>query len=372
LKQHKKKNEEAEFERMLAQDAEVRGARRPIPTGDPEENEQTALGELEKGIAEVKQQTATISSAGGFDIEVVGVATETPAPAPTQKIDSDELQKKFSGRAAEPLPSLDEQIQDLLGGAKPAPAAAPAKTEDAFDLDATLAELKQKIQEEPPARKDPVVPPASPAAPQEISIDLPAPETAPQPELKAAPVPEPVTEGVAVSAPATDGINEAAEQADAELVQKMQNLQQSVAGFKAVVLVREKRVAELVELDKRIQADMQEIQRRLDSSLAKLESLESSATAVEQQMPAAPAVPRRALRIDKSVSPPKIDVVVDEEAAPPRSAASVAAGSEPPKFKKVFELADQGLGVAEIAQQLGIGKGQVELFLKLREKGKMS
>jgi hypothetical protein len=366
LKQRKKKQEEEEFEQMLRKDAEVRGTRRPIPTGDPEEGQQAALGELAKGLAEVKQQAATIRAAGGFEIEVVDAAAEEPQAAPEKepekKIDSDELQKKFSGMTKDPLPNLDEQIQDLLGGAKP-------KHEAAFDLDATLDELKLKMQEDrpapPPSPFAPVPPPAEPLSQApEISIDL------PEPEPQAAP-PLPVAEPIPAPGPAVEMAGDPTAQEDAALVNKMQDLQRGVAGFKAVVTAREQRIAELVALDKRIQADLQDIQRRLNSSLAKLEALESSVGAAEQQVPAEPAMPRRALRIDKSVSPPKIDVVVDEEAAPPRPAPAPAA-NEPPKFKKVFELADQGMSVTEIAQQLGIGKGQVDLFLKLREKGKMS
>ena len=59
------------------------------------------------------------------------------------------------------------------------------------------------------------------------------------------------------------------------------------------------------------------------------------------------------------VSPPEEEIeTVAEPAAPPVG-----------RYRKIYQMQDEGLPIDEIARSMSMGKGEIQLILSLREKG---
>jgi len=216
--------------------------------------------------------------------------------------------------------------------------------------------------------------------------------------------------------PTTEQVNQVfseVNQEEKELLQSMRDYQIKVAGYRKLMRERELRLDAFIKINTQINQDMIDIKRSLDESSNKLSSIneveaeliknsasnnattengsdnapEITSKPTEIKMPVVnqePKSPGDQISIKKSVKSkpptpqepetidthvgdqdietPSLDVTLEEEPAkePPKE----------PKYKKVYRLADAGRDVTEIAQELKMGKGQVELFLKLRDKGK--
>lgn len=121
-------------------------------------------------------------------------------------------------------------------------------------------------------------------------------------------------------------------------------------------------------LDKEFQQRQQEL----------LQTMATRATSTQPGVNASPSTPTD-LKPDRSVSP------VDEElVARPAPRPAQQTRAKEPKLKKeapaiidtappdkrtaILEMAEQGYSVTDIAQKMGVGKGEVMLLLKLRKK----
>jgi hypothetical protein len=95
------------------------------------------------------------------------------------------------------------------------------------------------------------------------------------------------------------------------------------------------------------------------------EVLDTPTTAAESDEDAQAA--RQAVQALLHMNPPATPAQIPEGATPDSGNGRNRAAS---LRQRVFRYHDAGMSIAEIAQELGIGKGEVRLMLSLREKDK--
>lgn len=117
-------------------------------------------------------------------------------------------------------------------------------------------------------------------------------------------------------------------------------------------------VSDMEEVMARLEQVAREIQARIDTRFAKLESVIRDADQRTDRL-------ERLIR--RADGDPEIDVTVDdtETSAPPQSPES-AASADGAQHAAVYELADAGQSPVEIAEQTGQSTGEIELILALR------
>jgi len=184
-------------------------------------------------------------------------------------------------------------------------------------------------------------------------------------------------------------------QEEKELLKSMRDYQTKVAGYKKLMKEREIRLDAFIQMNTQINQDMIDIKRSLDESSNKLSSINEDEAKMINESSAENTAESGSIRLPETTSKPteiKKPVLKPEPKTPIKpetidthvgdhdideQVIDVTLAEEPPKepvnepkYKKVYRLADTGKDVTEIAQELKMGKGQVELFLKLRDKGK--
>ena len=121
-------------------------------------------------------------------------------------------------------------------------------------------------------------------------------------------------------------------------------------------------------LDKEFQQRQQEL----------LQTMATRATLTQPGVNASPSTPTD-LKPDRSVSPMDEELVArpaPRPASPTRAkepklkkeAPAIVDAAPPDKRTAILEMAEQGYSVTDIAQKMGVGKGEVMLLLKLRKK----
>lgn len=412
----KRKKEEADFEKMLAKESSpVVDAQLDHFMDDEDGNkiaEDDTLDQLENELAMVKEQAEKLTEVNGFEVSV----TDTPAapeepvveepvveepllevtpdlpPVTEETVDEmdafsmssednsaddalektidetfniDEFQKAFSG--ADVAGAMDDApTESPTDEQKIEVADAEASETDAFDLDATIAQLKDKMiqppvpQETDPSQEETPEMPHSlddvldmadfgsempVAAPSEIpepavsepleSLDIPSPAQifvaevasqegiAPEPVLPEDSAPDtlpnvPVEEPVVISSPIQDVLDKNDAQ-ESKIVAQLDTFHVKMEGYKKMLSEREDRLAKMVELNDKISRDMDDVQARLDASLQKLETmqLDTSVSTPSVPAPSTPAVDIPGgvdVTSDVDTSASVIDVVVDDDA----------------------------------------------------------
>ncbi|MCP4251637.1 MAG: hypothetical protein GY778_31760 [bacterium] len=117
-------------------------------------------------------------------------------------------------------------------------------------------------------------------------------------------------------------------------------------------------VSDMEEVMARLEQVAREVQARIDTRFAKLESVIRDA---DQR------IDRLERLIRRADGDPEVDITIDdtETAAPAPSPAS-APSTDDAQHAAVYDLADAGQSPVEIAEQTGQSTGEIELILALR------
>ncbi len=117
-------------------------------------------------------------------------------------------------------------------------------------------------------------------------------------------------------------------------------------------------VSDMEEVMARLEQVAREVQARIDTRFAKLESVIRDADQRTDRL-------ERLIR--RADGEPEIDITVDDALAPaPTQSPESAASADGARHAAVYELADAGESPVEIAEQTGQSTGEIELILALR------
>jgi hypothetical protein len=186
------------------------------------------------------------------------------------------------------------------------------------------------------------------------------------------------------SAEALAQLDEALDDALKEL-NKVGNLVQKEIGEKYQSMLflynlLEEKQKEQGELPQKIAVDLARVLPHM-AQMPVLEKIEAPEPVPVAPVPVAPvpvkkkkAEVKTVTKLEPAAEKPEIETVADTVSTSERPAVEVAAKPAPrkraanPKHKKVRDLHEQGISVADIAKELGIGQGEITLILEMAGK----